>query len=40
VLIAGGLSVGSVLFIAAAIRGSAGDAADVAAIAPVAHCEL
>jgi hypothetical protein len=39
-LIAGGLSVGSVLFIAAALRGSAGDAADVAGIAPVAHGEL
>jgi MFS family permease len=40
ILIAGGLSVGSVLFIAAALRGSAGDAADVAGIAPVAHGEL
>jgi predicted MFS family arabinose efflux permease len=40
VLIAGGLSVGSVLFVAAAIRGSAGDAADVARVAPVAHGEL
>jgi predicted MFS family arabinose efflux permease len=40
VLIAGGLSVGSLLFIAAALRGSAGDAADVARVAPVAHGEL
>jgi MFS family permease len=35
VLIAGGLSVGSVLFIAAAIRGSAGDAPDLVGVAPV-----
>ncbi len=39
VLIAGGLSVGSVLFIAAAIRGSPGGAAEVARVAPVAHGE-
>jgi MFS family permease len=40
VLIAGGLSVGSVLFIAAAIRGSTGDAANVVGVAPVAQGEL
>ena len=39
VLIAGGLSVGSVLFIAAAVRGSGGDAPNVAGIAAVAHRE-
>jgi predicted MFS family arabinose efflux permease len=39
IFIAGGLSIGSVLFIAA-LRGSTGDAADVAGIAPVAHGEL
>jgi hypothetical protein len=37
VFIAGGLSIGSLLFIAAAIRGAAGDAADLARVPPVAH---
>jgi hypothetical protein len=37
VLIAGGLSVGSVLFIAAAVRGSAADAAALPGLPPVAR---
>jgi MFS family permease len=35
--IAGGLSVGGLLFIAAAMRGAAGDAADLARVPPVTH---
>jgi hypothetical protein len=39
VLIAGGLSIGSVLFIAAAIRGSAGEAPRLVGVTPVADSE-
>ena len=39
VLIAGGLSVGSVLFIAAAVRGSRGDAPNIAGVAAIANRE-
>ena len=35
--IAGGMSVGALLFIAAVLRASPGDAADVPAVAPVTH---
>jgi len=37
--IAGGMSVGALLFVAAAIRGSAGDAPDVVPVADVAQSE-
>jgi hypothetical protein len=39
IAIAGGMSIGAALFVAVAVRDSAGDAADVAAIAAVAHGE-
>ena len=37
--IAGGMTIGAALFVAVAVRGSAGDASDVAAMATVAHGE-
>jgi hypothetical protein len=39
IALAGGLSVGAVLFASAALRGSARDAADVAGVAAIADAE-